>query len=253
MMEQWVRTPIRTVLSSSPIGVLYRKWRAWRSFRRACRLYAQFVRPGELAFDVGAFIGARTAVFLHLGARVVAVEPQTAPAAELIRRYGTASGFRLIPKALGAYEGESTLFLASAPMMASLERNWLAPQGKAKIIGVQTVEVTTLDALIAEYGRPTFVKIDVEGHEFRVLQGLTQPISALSIEFHPARLEATARCLEYLADFGVWEANFSVAETMRWSLPRWLPLTKVMSHLEAYHAAGGRRVGDVYVRFINRV
>lgn len=242
---------IRTRLSSSPVGVLYRKWRAWRAFHRTCRLYAQFVRPGDLAFDVGAFIGARTAVLLRLGARVVAVEPQTTPAAELIRRYGMTPGFRLIPKALGANEGESTLFLASAPMMASLERNWLAPQGKAKVIGEQIVEVTTLDVLIAEYGRPAFAKIDVEGHEFRVLQGLTQPISALSIEFHPARLGATARCLEYLADFGAWEANFSVAETMRWSLPRWAPLAKVMFHLEAYHAAGGRRVGDVYVRFIN--
>ena len=39
---------------------------------------AQFVRPGDLVFDVGAHVGDRIAAFRRLGARVVAVEPQPA-------------------------------------------------------------------------------------------------------------------------------------------------------------------------------
>jgi len=42
------------------------------------RLYAQFIRPGDLVFDVGAHVGDRVASFRRLGARVIAVEPQPA-------------------------------------------------------------------------------------------------------------------------------------------------------------------------------
>ena len=42
------------------------------------RLYGNFVRPGDLVFDVGAHVGDRVASFRRLGARVIAVEPQEA-------------------------------------------------------------------------------------------------------------------------------------------------------------------------------
>ena len=52
------------------------------------RLYAQFVRSGDLVFDVGAHVGDRVASFRRLGARVVAVEPQPALALTLKTLYG---------------------------------------------------------------------------------------------------------------------------------------------------------------------
>ena len=39
-------------------------------------LYARFVKPGDLAFDIGSHVGDRIASFRRLGARVVALEPQ---------------------------------------------------------------------------------------------------------------------------------------------------------------------------------
>ena len=44
--------------------------------RRLRALYGQFVRPGDLVFDIGAHLGNRTRAFAALGCRVVAVEPQ---------------------------------------------------------------------------------------------------------------------------------------------------------------------------------
>ena len=37
------------------------------------RLYRQFVRPGDLVFDIGAHVGDRVAAFRRLQARVIAV------------------------------------------------------------------------------------------------------------------------------------------------------------------------------------
>jgi FkbM family methyltransferase len=55
-------------------------------FRAGRALYRQFVRPGELCFDIGAYIGTKTEILLSLGARVVAVEPQPDLAREVTAR-----------------------------------------------------------------------------------------------------------------------------------------------------------------------
>src|SRR3712207_7434000 len=43
-------------------------------------LYGRFIKPGDLAFDIGAHVGDRVSSFRRLGARVVALEPQPGPA-----------------------------------------------------------------------------------------------------------------------------------------------------------------------------
>ena len=44
--------------------------------RRMRRLYATFVKPGDLVFDIGAHAGNRVRGFAALGCRIVALEPQ---------------------------------------------------------------------------------------------------------------------------------------------------------------------------------
>jgi hypothetical protein len=63
------------------------------------------------------------------------------------------------------------------------------------------VETTTIDELIAQYGVPFFVKIDVEGHEISTLRGLHRPVPYVSFEvnlpeFKPEGLE----CVGVLAE-----------------------------------------------------
>ena len=44
------------------------------------------------------------------------------------------------------------------------------------------VETTTIEQLIAVYGLPFFIKIDVEGHELSVLRGMKRAVPYLSFE-----------------------------------------------------------------------
>src|SRR5262245_19823024 len=84
----------------------------------ALRLYAQFVRAGSLCFDVGANVGERTATFLNLGARVVAIEPQVPCVAELERCFGDA--ISVVDAAVGAREGKGELFVADYSTLSSM-------------------------------------------------------------------------------------------------------------------------------------
>jgi len=51
-----------------------RKWTEGDA--KMARFYSQFVGAGDLVFGVGANMGNRAKIFLHLGCRVVCVEPQ---------------------------------------------------------------------------------------------------------------------------------------------------------------------------------
>jgi hypothetical protein len=83
--------------------------------------------------------------------------------------------------------------------------------------GKQTIEVTTLDSLIEEFGSPGFIKIDVEGYEFEVLSGLSRPVRALSFEF-PEYLAAASQRVERLCSLGNTEFNYSLGASMKLAL-----------------------------------
>jgi hypothetical protein len=69
------------------------------------RLYGEFVRSGDLVFDVGAHVGDRTACFRRLGARVVAVEPQPLLVRTLKILYGRDRAVAIEPVAVGRDAG----------------------------------------------------------------------------------------------------------------------------------------------------
>jgi FkbM family methyltransferase len=170
------------------------------------RLYAGFVKPGDLVFDVGAHVGDRIRAFRRLGARVVAVEPQLPMVRVLRLIYGRDADVTIEPMAVGRAAGSITLQINVAnPTISTASRAFIAAAaGSPRWIGEQwtreiTVPVTTLDALILRHGPPSFAKIDIEGFEAEALAGLSRPIPALSFEFttiqRDVALAALARCV----------------------------------------------------------
>jgi hypothetical protein len=77
------------------------------------------------------------------------------------------------------------------------------------------VEATTLDALVARFGAPAFVKIDVEGFEDRVLAGLTHPLPALSFEFTTIARAVALRCIARLGALGDYRFNLAIGESQK--------------------------------------
>lgn len=218
------------------------------------RFYRRFVPDGGLAFDVGAHTGNRLETFLALGARVVAVEPQPELVALLRRRFGPRPNVQIWAGALGREPGEATLMNSPrTPTVATLSSDFVDRAGAtAAFRGVQwrpgpTVPVTTLDVLIAQHGVPDFVKIDVEGFELQVLQGLSQPLTALSFEFVPAVRDVALACidrLEQLAGPGRYRYAVSLGEQLRLRQPQGESAETMRQWLQAWPA--GASSGDIH-------
>lgn len=233
-------------------------------YRRMRRFYAQFIKPGDLAFDVGANVGSRTRVFLQLGARVVAVEPLKECARELYLSYYNNPKFHLVNKALGATEGRAETFVHEAHCHSSFSKPMLDALA-SRYDGIKTVPnlrvdawtetrtvgLTTFDALIAEHGLPSFAKIDVDGFEYEVMRGLSQPLPALSLEFVPAYLEPALQSIDYLRRFGPMRLNYVIEERFEWMLDEWVTPEEFIPILKWLEPDISISNGDVYVRFID--
>jgi len=245
------------------------RWQRWRGLgrsvavyygnpfklRRMQRFYAQFIRPGDLCFDVGAHVGNRVFAWSRLGARIVAVEPQPACLALLRRLYGRSPRVTLVDQAVGAVPGHQTLRISSAhPTVTTLSQSWIgavqASAGFAKVQWEETanVEVTTLDALIARFGAPAFCKIDIEGYEGAALAGLTQPLQALSFEFIPAAKDDALACLARLQQLGEYEYNWSLGEQHRWQSPQWRNYALTADYIQGLGVDDPS--GDIYARLL---
>lgn len=151
-------------------------------------IFAHMFSAGDLVFDVGACVGNFTAWFRTRGARVVAVEPEARNIVKLRERFADDPGVTIVNKAVGQEEGRGKLAVnEGSETISSLvhEQFWgpESPFAGVPVSWVQDVEMTTLDALIAEYGRPQFAKIDTEGYEKWVLAGLSKPIPFVQFEF----------------------------------------------------------------------
>jgi FkbM family methyltransferase len=196
----------------------YRRWRYGRPIRwrhNELLFYRSLLggrSGGMLVFDVGAHRGQRTDVFLQLGARVIAIEPDASNQRLLARRYrgnrSRGNPVTVVGKAVSDASAAATLWVhAPGSGLNSLSQKWVRELGKddrrfgskVEFAGRQQVETTTLETLMNSFGVPCYIKIDVEGHEPSVLRGLKRPVPFLSFEVNlPEFLPEGLECIEIL-------------------------------------------------------
>ncbi len=243
-VTRWLPTGVKQRVRPWVVGPLYR-----REQPRLRRLYGAFVGPGELVFDVGAAEGYHTEVFLDLGAVVVCLEPQPHFADMLRRRFGDHPDVTVLAQAAGSRPDRLPLSISSGdPEISTLDvEKWSRGRYRGRTWDRSLmVPVVTLEDVAAEYGQPGFVKIDVEGYEARVLEGLGVPPPALSFEFSCELLADVAACVATLERRGAPRFNYSLSRRHRLESARWLCGAELLDELRS--VAGRHRGGDVYAR-----
>ena len=223
-----------------------------RRQRRLRSLYSQWLEAGDLVFDIGAHVGNRTRAFAALGCRVVAVEPQPHVAALLRTLAGRIPDVTVVEAAVSDRTGRVRLAVSDrTPTVSTTSDAWREARGhEAGFAGVEwnrtvEVEATTLDALIAAYGEPAFVKLDVEGAEAAALQGLSVPVKGLSFEYLGGALASAEACATRLAALAPYRFNWSAGESSRLGVETWLDHRALIERLSSVPPA---EHGDVYAR-----
>jgi len=169
-------------------------------------------KKGGVIFDIGANDGCKTDVFLRLGAKVIAIEPDDTNLEVLKGKFLKNRIFQrpvtIEGKAVSDHVGVLPMFIDApgsalntlSPKWADQLRNDNVRFGQCFDFSTKkNVQTTTLENLIAEHGVPFYVKIDVEGHELSVLRGLKRRVPYLSFEVNlPEFKDEGLKCIETL-------------------------------------------------------
>ncbi|MDB5143939.1 MAG: methyltransferase, FkbM family [Mucilaginibacter sp.] len=187
-----------------------------RETERKSAFYSLFIKRDEICFGVGANIGNRIKPLLLIGAKVVAIEPQEKCYRFLNRKYG--KKIILVRKGLGESESIKKFHLSDDSTISSFPDEWInavkqTHRFKEKKWNKEVlVEMTTADKLIEKYGKPSFIKIDVEGYELEVLKGLTFPVKMVSFEYTvPEQPDRAIMCINQIEKSNKnIECNYSI-------------------------------------------
>lgn len=218
--------------------------------------YKQFLSENSLFFDIGANYGNRIEPLINDNVKIIAVEPQMECVKFLKKKFG--KSIIVLQNGVGEKMEIKLMYIASnANILSSFSKEWIdstKKSGRFKKISwdkTRKIEMITLDFLISTYGKPDFIKIDVEGYELEVLKGLTQSVEVLSLEYTvPERKEELKNCLNYLKKLPNSRLvfNYCITERMQFDLPNWVNYDEMIQIIDS-EVFLNTQFGDIYVKF----
>lgn len=159
---------------------------------------------GDIVADIGANIGYYTlqeASLVGSAGKVYAIEPAPANASLLeknieLNGYQNIEVFRV---AMGNENGTSPFYVSKKRNLSSM-----LGQSMSTLLREVTVEVVTFDSFFSRVGEyPTFIRMDVEGYEVEIIEGMREFLQAsrplrILMEMHSSRGEEIISMLDTL-------------------------------------------------------
>ncbi|MBU0625180.1 FkbM family methyltransferase [Patescibacteria group bacterium] len=141
---------------------------------KLCRYLVNELNETDKFFDVGANYGFYTLLAQSFSAEAHAFEPNPEICKLLEKTFNgeNAVGVKINQIALADTIGEVNFYDTSAAGLSG--RGTIiseTAENMSNFLKVQRVPTTTLDQYVEKFGRPTFIKIDVEGAELAVING----------------------------------------------------------------------------------
>lgn len=136
------------------------------------------MKRGDLIFDVGAHRGEDTAYYLDCGFTVVAVEANPKLTAEINERFASeveSGRLTIVSAAVAAQSGYATLAVSDdVTIWSSLDPGFVSRNETLRGVTYRMVEVQTVRFadLLAEFGVPHYLKVDIEGSDMLCVRAL---------------------------------------------------------------------------------
>ena len=190
-------------------------------------IYKNLLKKDDLCFDIGANIGNKAQEIVNLVSKIICVEPQPLCVSKLENRFKFNDNVIIISKGCGTEIGSGKLFISQFDTLSTMSTEFIETTKKERFNGVSwnssiDIEIITLDYLISQFGLPNFCKIDIEGYEYEVHKGLSQPIPCISLEFTPELKENTFKCIDKLLSLDKsYLFNYSEGESGLFSFEEW--------------------------------
>lgn len=219
------------------------------------KIFENIIKKGDLVFDVGSNIGDKSESFLNLGAKVIGFEPQTECYYYLLDRFKGNPNLFAENIALSNKVGSEIMYKASYHTISSMSEEFITEAKKERFTEYNwdtkiVVETNTLDNIVKKYGLPSFIKIDVEGYELNVLQGLSTSVDFVSVEFNPELCQSTIDCIEYVDNLNNNQSlfNYGYREDEFFKFD-WISKDQIIEYLRSINDHVFE-FGDVYIKKI---
>jgi FkbM family methyltransferase len=169
--------------------------------------YKSFLRPGDVAIDVGAHTGRHTLPIecaVTPGGKVFAFEPLPSARTQLERAVaGRSPSVTVFPYALADRDGEDEFVVAvDLPAYSGLKTRIYDHPTRVERI---RVDVRALDGIFGDTDRLDYIKIDAEGGELAILRGamglLERFAPVVTFEFGANSLASYGITVDDMADF----------------------------------------------------
>lgn len=178
------------------------------------------VWPG-LVFDVGAYSGDSLPLLGSIGGtEFVCFEPDPVNFALLREQTARTATVTRIPAAVSENDGMRTLTRPDyQPQFSTLEADWgdvarhtPAFRGPKQTSAVQTLKLDTVIETL--WLVPDILKVDVEGHELAVFEGLRYKPNIVSFEWIAERPESAVACMGRLRMLGFTKFGIGKQESL---------------------------------------
>ncbi|MCK0178938.1 FkbM family methyltransferase [Flavobacteriaceae bacterium S0862] len=197
--------------------------------------YRKLIRKNDLCFDIGANLGVKSKLYLSLGAKVIAFEPQTNCQEELLKIKRKYAGFEVNKIAIGSKNTVLDLAIGNHIEIATLSNKFRSYFTTKNTFWdrKENTKVVTLDSQIETYGIPKFCKIDTEGYEYQILKNLTYKIPIIEFEFTGGFIEETLLSLSKISALGAYSFNYILNEQPRFKNKLWLSYKEITLEIKS--------------------
>jgi FkbM family methyltransferase len=211
------------------------------------------INEGSLVFDVGCNIGSKAEEYLRFNTKVVGFEPQPKCVNALRMKFVGNTNMFIEEIGLDSKSGTSVIYEASYHSISSMSLDFINTVKKERFVDYSwgneiPIKVDTLDNMILKYGKPGYIKIDVEGYELNVLKGLTTPIDVISIEFNPEMCSTSIECIDYLdALNGESSYNYGSQNNGEFKFDTWVSKDDIINFIKSINDFQ-IEFGDIYIK-----